>query len=723
MINDKTSRRDFIASVAGGCGTASILARPLLGVAPKVRAATPDSEKLEGNTYDLLGYKRLIIDYHYSEFNPRMLEKANSQEIVDAVAKLGVSSLLLYAKDHWGNIYHKSSFSKRHHNVPQDLFGEVLTGVKQHGVKVEAYTTVGWDEDSSRKHPEWLMLNGDRQPIRIDDGKLNARWSFLCLNSPYRDYFLRQMDELIGNYDFEGLFLDIVFNHRALVCYNPFCLAKWKEMYGSDLPYPISDSEYARYLDFNTATFETLFQQVKEIGARYRKKFMMTHNFGLTYKYDDFVASEFDTHGADFYLPSIRAKMFRARANGKEVELIGHRFNKIWDFTLKPMALMQFEVATAISHNCAMVYVDQPYFDGSLDPQVYAALKTAFVAADDLAPRIKGTVPHVEIGLLTSERSFELGYETYRDFAGAYAMLSQLHWPFDVLTEQDLTTSRLGKIGVLVVPNTVHLSPVQAAVIRDYVDNGGHLVFCYRSATKDQAGSDLEQPSFGLIKVTADSDNQVSFVRPKWNISNRYLRASAVSMFEPLTASEVVATITNPVLRVTETEWVSHNVMPGDETKLPAIVAGKSGKGSFIYFGFRLFDDYVDQAQPTLREVFEIGMRTLYEPRIWVEAPGNIEAVFNRTPGRIRVALINGITSKVMTGDMWAGERGVRGNVTIPEVVPVHDISVKTNGMTVRGAYDLRGAELAVRRVGSGASVVLPVLKQYDLVELVLDKA
>ncbi len=49
-------------------------------------------------------------------------------------------------------------------HVPQDLFGEVLNGVKKHGVKVEAYTTVGWDEDSVRKHPDWVMLNGDRQP-------------------------------------------------------------------------------------------------------------------------------------------------------------------------------------------------------------------------------------------------------------------------------------------------------------------------------------------------------------------------------------------------------------------------------------------------------------------------------------------------------------------------------------------------------------------------------
>ena len=69
------------------------------------------------------------------------------------------------------------------------------------------------------------------------------------------------------------------------------------------------------------------------------------------------------------------------------MELIGHRFNRLWDFTLKPEALMKFEVATAVSHNCAMVYVDQPYLDGSLDPQVYEALKTAFVAADELAPK------------------------------------------------------------------------------------------------------------------------------------------------------------------------------------------------------------------------------------------------------------------------------------------------------------------------------------------------
>ncbi len=722
MSHEAFSRRSFFAKIAATYGGASILGGPLLAEPSGVWVPQLTDEKLDGNSYKLLGYKRLIIDYHFSEFNPEALKNANAQEIIDAVEKLGVDSLLLYSKDHWGNVYYKSSFSKRHRNVPQDLFGEVLAGVEKHGVKVEAYTTVCWDEDSARKHPDWVMLNGERQPIRMDDGKLFAKWTWLCINSPYRDYFLRQMEELIGNYDFEGLFLDIVLNHRALVCYNPCCLRKWRELYGSEMPYPMSDSQYARYLEFNTMTFETLFEQVKDIGRQHKKQFMMTHNFGLTYKYDDYVASEFDTHGADFFLPSIRAKMFRARGGGKEVELIGHRFNRLWDFTLKPEALMRFEVATAISHNCSMVYVDQPYLDGSLDPQVYEAIKTAFVAADELVPKIKGTVPHAEIGLLSSERSFELDYSTYRDFSGAYAMLSRLHWPFDVITEQDLSNGRLGALAVLVVPNIVHLSESHASQVRQYLEKGGHVIFCYRSATKDPSGNDLEQPSFGVLKITSDSKNQVSFVKPKWKISNRYLRASVVSMFETVAACDVVATITDPALRVTDSEWISHNVMPGDETRLPAIVAGKLGKGSFIYFGFRLFDDYVEQGQPALREAFEIGFRSMYEPQIWVETAGNIEAVFNRTQNTMRIALINGITSKVMTGDMWAGERGLRGGVSIPQVVPVHDVAIKTKGMLVRQASDLHGAQLAVIQTGSSTSVMLPVLGQYDLVELILEQ-
>ncbi len=721
MTPNNTNRREFLAGLAAASGSVSLLSSKLLGTTASAAGSKIPAGPVDGNTYPILGYKRLILDYHFSEFNPETLKNANSAEIVQAVSELGVDSLLLYSKDHWGNVYHKSAFSKRHRNVPQDLFGEVLSGVKHRGVKVVAYTTVCWDEDSARKHPDWVMRNADNQPIRLNDGEVYAKWSFLCLNSPYRDYFLRQMDELIGNYDFEALFLDIIIQHRALVCYNPYCLSLWKKRFGTDLPHQLTDAQYAQYLDFNRDTVDSLFKEVKDIGARYRKRFMMTHNFGLTYKYDDYLASEFDTHGADFYLPSIRAKLFRARGAGKEVELIGHRFNRLWDFTTKPLPLMQFEVATAIAHNCAMCYVDQPYLDGSLDPQVYQTLKSAFTAADDLAPRVKGSVPYAEVGLLSSERSFEFDYATYRDFAGAYAMLSKLHWPFDVITEADLTTDKLRRFPVLVVPNIVHLSVAQSEAVRSYVEGGGKVVYCYRSATRGERAELLERPSFGWVRVTADSDNQVSFIKPGWKLDSRYLRSSTVCNFEAVVPSEVRATITDPALRVTDLEWISHNVMPGRDTQESAVVYGKSGTGAFVYYGFRIFQDYVEQGQPDLKHMFEAGLRSLYQPSVSVEAPGTVEAVFNQLPNKLQVVLINGITSKVMTGDMWAGEKGQRGYVSIPETVPVHGMTISCR-RAIREAFDLRSNRLPLRRTGSGISVTLPVLRQYGLVEMILEE-
>lgn len=718
MNKSDYTRREFLAGITASSSAAAFLKSSFFFGSPVMARTHGTGQGPAGNTYDLLGYKRLIIDYHFSEFNPRMLEKANSAEIIETVTNLGVDSLLLYAKDHWGNVYHKSSFSKRHRNVPQDLFGEVLQGVKRHGVKVEAYTTVCWDEDSSRKHPDWVMLDANHAPIRINDGKLNAKWTFLCMNSPYLDYFLRQMQELIGSYDFEALFLDIMINHRALVCYNPFCLQKWKTKYGTDLPATLSDAEYSRYLDFNTETFESLMEQVQEIALSRRKKILLTHNFGLSYKYDDYIATEFDTHGADFYLPSIRAKLFRARGEGKEVELIGHRFNRLWDFTLKPQALMTFEVATALSHNCAMMYVDQPYFDGSLDPQVYAALKDAFVTADELSPYVKGSVPFAEVALLAVERSFELDYTTYRDFSGAYAMLSQLHWPFDVITGRELTRERLANWKAVIVPNTLHLSASQSEAIKEYVKNGGNLIFCYRAATIDDRGVPLESPSFGLVNIQGDNVDQVSFIRPSLKLRNRYLRTSAATNFVGVGTTEVLATINTPSLRVTDTEWVSHNIMPGLDTDQPAIVAGALGKGAFVYFSFRIFDDFVEQAQPDLRAAFEITMRKFYAPSLRVEAPGCIEAVFNQFQNKIRVVLVNGITSKVMTGDMWAGEKGVRGHVTIPETVPVHGIKVIAEGRVIAKAHDLRGQELAVSQEEYTSTALLPILGGYDVVEI-----
>ncbi len=77
-----------------------------------------------------------------------------------------------------------------------------------------------------------------------------------------------------------GLFLDIMINHRARSLLQPLLFAEMEtDVWIGNAPIRMSDSQYAQYLEFNTLTFESLFQQVKEIGRRHNKQFMMTPQF------------------------------------------------------------------------------------------------------------------------------------------------------------------------------------------------------------------------------------------------------------------------------------------------------------------------------------------------------------------------------------------------------------------------------------------------------------
>src|SRR4029077_8213306 len=127
----------------------------------------PAKSKDVGNTYAVMDYKRLILDYHFSEFNPTTLKNADSAAIISNIKKLGVDSAVIYAKDCWGNCYFATKNFKRHKNVSQDLFGEVSKGLREGKIKVVAYYSVAWDEYAARNNPDWLRRDKDGKPIKL----------------------------------------------------------------------------------------------------------------------------------------------------------------------------------------------------------------------------------------------------------------------------------------------------------------------------------------------------------------------------------------------------------------------------------------------------------------------------------------------------------------------------------------------------------------------------
>ncbi len=216
------------------------------------------------------------------------------------------------------------------------------------------------------------------------------------------------------------------------------------------------------------------------------------------------------------------------------------------------------------------------------------------------------------------------------------------------------------------------------------------------------------EPFFGLIRADGETADQVSFVKPlpEYEIPGTYLRVTEMLALRSAPGLAPVATLTPPALRVTETEWVTHNVIPGRDTARPAMAIGNAGKGVFIYSAFRYFKESRESGLASYRILLERALASYFRPALRVVAPRAVDAIYNRTVEDVRIILINSVTNRP------AGE----GNrVQIDEIVPVSGISIQTR---YREARDGRGARLRVRRDGSHYRVLLPPLETYQVVYL-----
>lgn len=673
-----------------------------------------------GPTYELLGYKRMILDYHFSAFLPETLADANPDEIVAAMVSAGIDSLVLFPKDHWGYIYSDGRIGPHHPGVPGDLFGRVLEGLRQQGIRVMAYHSVHRDEYAARAFPEWTMRRSDggvRQRRYYTEGATHASWALVCINGPYRAYSYAQLEELIAAYDFPSLWLDFI-PFPSDGCYCRYCRKLWEAEYGYALPPVLSAADRVHWQRFYVKALREYLSGVRQVIQRAGKDILMTHNYGFPYDYDDYVVTETESAGKDYFRPSRLAKFWRAYAMGREVEAVSYRFNQPWDFTIKSPHQLKWEVATNLAHNCAMVFVDQPDIRGRMDPKVYEALADAFTVADELAPHVRGSEPYAEVALVASEWSATLAPDTEDDFGGALRMLTETHLPFDVLADTALPTADLARFRAIVIANTPHIAPEAVEALRRYVADGGLLLFTYRTATLDLDGRPASQPSFGFVEIISESPYTVSFIRPKFDVGDTRMRVRDSVWFRSKGDAELRATVTPPALEVTADKWVSHNVMPGADTDQPAALVGAFGKGHYIYLGARLFTEYLRQDLPSIRTFLMSLLRTYYRPRVWAEGPSAVEAVYQRQGDDLVVTLINGLTNKPSAG----GHRfvGERGHIGLNEIVPIADVRLRVAGAPTIDAADVKGTSLPVRTDGDVATIEISRLELYQLVRLPL---
>lgn len=188
---------------------------------------------IEGN------YRRNLMDMHIDDWNPEFLSKINVDEYVQCLKDCGAQAAMIKGKPHTGLCYYPTKIGRMHKGLKgYDFFGHMVEACHKNGIIAEGYYSQIFDNWAYETHPEWRLVTADGKNYREYRNQGNfktGRYGICCPNNEgYRQYVKDSLTELVGNYDIDGIFLDMTFWPE--ICYCPTCRKKYKDLTGKEIP-------------------------------------------------------------------------------------------------------------------------------------------------------------------------------------------------------------------------------------------------------------------------------------------------------------------------------------------------------------------------------------------------------------------------------------------------------------------------------------------------------
>jgi hypothetical protein len=681
-----------------------------------------------------VGSQRICLDFHFADFAEGVIADFDPKRAVATWKEAGVEAVQFLLKDHWGNVYYESDLPKelapRLKHCTYDITGTLLEELKKAGMGMVGYFTINWDENYARRHPEHCRRDSNgavKRQFRAETG--SRMWTFLCINSPYREFVFEQSKEVVSKYDFPAFFSDILHFGPCLaeaVCYCEYCQRLWKRKYGGAIPKELDAGARAAYLELRDE-FLLDFTRRYTGGLRgVRPDMLQTINIitdPAQIEHIDYVSREAEPWGKDFYSGSIQARVYRALARGKPYELLACRFNQLWDFSIKPEAELMWEAATITANQAEIMIIDQSDLRGNLFPQVYELIGSIYRRLPALRKEITDAEPVAEIGLVADGCVIKEWPVEDFSFNGASRMLIEMQLPFRAIISDHLGEEDLSGLQLVILSNLQHLSASQADALRDYLESGGCILMTAATGTFDARGlpAPREKTLRSLLPDEKISTFAQNFVQTRFPLAMPYLRTNSPCFeMEPPKGAAVLADLVHPAVKITDEQWLSHNIHPSPEASpYAAIFSTAVGKGTLVYVAFDLFRDYIQQDLPSFRSAVEEIIGPYVTPSVRGRASDRIEMNFYRTGrGDVKVALVSCSPSKINASFEAEGvaiSNKTTEHMNMKEVYPACDVEVEVRGR-VKGATSLQNARTSFEYDAERdvTTVTLQELEIYD---------
>jgi len=614
-------------------------------------------------------FRRNLVDMHIEDWDERFLSQLEPERYVELLKTARVTTAMIYANSHLGYCYWPSKTGKMHRGIKgRDIMGELIELCHKEGMNVVIYYSLIYNNWAYDKEPSWRMRLADGREARAWTG----RYGVCCPNSGYRDFALKQIEEISQNYDFEGFFFDMTF--WPIVCYCPACRERFLKEVGKEPP-KIIDWENRDWVEFQRkredwlsefAQLATQKAKSSKPGASVEHQFstcVANWVFGVTQA----IADASDYCGGDFYGGALQesfiCKLYYNLTKNQPFEFMTSRCTNLADHTTtKPKELLEAQTFSTLANGGAFLFIDAIDPIGTMNQKVYETMGEIYEKAEAYEEHIGGKLCE-DVGIYFSFASkFDpkdkdrgvmetSGRQPHLDSALNVAKsLLNAHIPFGMITKKDL--GRLDTYKAIVLPDVLMMDEEEVEALREYVASGGRLYASYCTSLLNKNGDKADFLLSDVLGISflGETKESVTYISPSREIPQIFgditpqvplILFHPQIIAKPSDEGEVIAKICLPYTDPSDTRIFAsiHSNPPGTVSDHPAIVRRRFGKGEAIWCAGPL--EMMEQERH--REFFIRLLKSLVRDGFSLEtdAPKSVEITMFQQEGKCIVNLLN----------------------------------------------------------------------------------
>ncbi|MET3896582.1 hypothetical protein ABIB57_000506 [Devosia sp. UYZn731] len=485
-----------------------------------------------------------------------------------------------------------------------DPFGDLVAGARKLGMHVMARVDPhAIHQDAADAHPEWIAVD--------KAGNKRRHWAFpdVWVTCAYSDYNFKFMPEVLKeittNYDIDAIFANRWQGHG--VCYCNSCKTNFRVASGHELPMDerLENPAWLAWTAWRRNVLSRLVVEWDEVMKAIKPHTSFIPNMGSV------SLTEFDLDIIEKYCPFLcvddqgrrgTEPVWMSGRNGKRMRATFRDRPAILITSIGPEEEYRWKDAVTTGPEI-QAWIDDGTTQGLLpwftkfngvvpDTRWVEPVADSFGLHADLEPVLSTMTPIAEIAILDPATTLRHhGQDTRRaaeaDDLGFYMALIEAKLPFEMVSDQAMTSETLDKFKVIILANSTCLSDAQVKTLEAYVARGGSVVAAHESSTRTETNKPRNAIALGpLLGVSLTKaargpvKNTYVAINGDHPISKGFEGANRIMGGTKLLAVEAVADAEQPFLYVPDfPDLPMEEVYPREDPKGAAVVTREHASG------------------------------------------------------------------------------------------------------------------------------------------------